>query len=711
MRGGRVPGDFLFETWVRALTVGCLVREPATMLRGLACLILTLTTPSVALRATKGPMNWSPDGRWVAYTESRGAGRPVFSADWLFNPSDESPPWTLAPLAENQKADRLPCRIYAAEAETGASILLYEADGPLTSPAWRPDGRALAFGRVVHESPAPPRLELIVQDAPGENRVILSQPLGEMPATPFEWAAVSPSWSPDGRYLAVEGFKAGAGFSVIQAETGRLIRSFEGSAPTWSLDGTKLAFLRVEKSTSLFMTEISVGPVENPEAGAAAGSDPIFSPPKHLADLGPTSIPPVWSRDGRSILAVARRMVFRGRGPSLQVDLVRVSLSSATIVGMAHLTPDPIEDERFYHGVALTFGQELDQIFYAPEIDNQPTSIVWFRPRNQETVERFNPIDFTVRISGLSLSPDGKTLALRAVDNDHGSVALYDLVTRKTTLLAPDDATRLEWTSLLITTARRLLQETFATVAANSDKAVWRPTLLPVPGEIPQNQEFFLRLRRLGRLGEPLCDAPAASDDPALETYLQEASLVFDTLREDYQAALKSLESLEARTTSADRLVRLLAVRAQLFLGTKDVVRATDTINFLKTLEDAPVSRLEVTPAGATLTSEPFGAKGWARYLSRRLDDLDKTRVRPPVDADDLPAANNPNELLEPGPQRPERLPFNPPPNGMFIVPVPPAPPAQPFNPPPQNPFRGPGARRDGRAAWPRAPRAPFLGR
>ena len=92
----------------------------------------------------------------------------------MFENSGEAPPWKVSGPDDRRNAPDL-FRICAADADTGAAILLYESRGPLTSPAWRPDGRALAFGRVVDEAPAPARFELIVQDAPGENRVIVSQ--------------------------------------------------------------------------------------------------------------------------------------------------------------------------------------------------------------------------------------------------------------------------------------------------------------------------------------------------------------------------------------------------------------------------------------------------------------------------------------------------------------------------------------------------------
>lgn len=630
------------------------------MLRGLVCLLGI--TPALALGGSGAPMNWSPDGRWIAYTVPTRVGRPVFSAGWLFENSGAAPPWKVGEAGDRRNVpDRF--RIYAADAETGTALLLYESRGPLTSPAWRPDGRALAFGRVVDEAPAPARFELIVQDAPGENRVIVSQAFGERPPADLDWTAQAPAWSPDGQYLVIPGLKSPAGLSVIQAENGHAIKSIEGTAAAWSMDGTKLVFLRTERTASLLLTDVGLGPVDR--TGTLPATELSFGPPKHLVDLGQSSLPPIWSRDGKSVLALARRVVLRGRGPTLQVDLLRIKVDSGWVETVAHLTPDPIEDEKSFRGVTLSYDRDVDQLFYALDVDEQPWSaIVWSRPKTQETVDRFNPLDTSIRVGSLSLSPDGKTLAIRFGDEGHGTIALFDVVSRKLTLLAPDDPARLEWVSLFISTAKRLLAVSLPPPSVEG-RSIGRPTIIPVPGEIPGEKEILLRLQRLGGLGRPLCDpleGPAACD-PAFDTFVKESRLFFDALREDYPAALESLEALEARTDSPNRLERLLAVRAQLFLGTKDVDRAGDTIGFLKALEDVAVSRLEVTPAGTTLTTEPLGTKGWAHYLAERLDDLKAGRPGPGAE---MVVPSAPAVPMAP-PFQP--LPFDRLPNGAFAPP------------------------------------------
>ncbi|MCA1684481.1 MAG: biopolymer transporter Tol, partial [Planctomycetia bacterium] len=247
------------------------------------------------------------------------------------------------------------------------------------------------------------------------------------------------------------------------------------------------------------------------------------------------------------------------------------------------------------------------------------------------------------------------------------TAALYDVMTKRVTLLASDERSRRDWISLLASAARRLLRVSLPP-AVVSGRALERPTILPVPGEIPSNQqEAVPLLQRLGRLGRPLCDSTPRPEgaEPARDRFLKEARLFFDALREDYPAALTSLEALEAQTSSSQTRERLLGVRAQLFLGMGDTDRAARTIEFLKSIEDHGVSRFDESPAGPTLTPERGASHGWARYLAARLD------VQTVSGAGGLGGGDAPN-----GPVPPEaplvpfpRFPFDRLPNGGFIVP------------------------------------------
>ena len=214
--------------------------------------------------------------------------------------------------------------------------------------------------------------------------------------------------------------------------------------------------------------------------------------------------------------------------------------------------------------------------------------------------------------------------------------AVCDLATERLTPLVPDDSARVEWISTFVTAAHDLL-ETVLPAATVDGVAVERATLLPIPGEFASAPQIGSRLRRLGRLARPLCDRPAgaAPAPPELLALLDEARLFFDYLREDYHAALDSLERLEARTSSPDERLRLLSLRAQIFLGQGATDRAAETIAFLETVPRASSTRLEITPAGPVLTGEDDPRRRWPSYLSSRSEAWTKTGL----EADHAPEA------------------------------------------------------------------------
>ena len=103
-------------------------------------------------------------------------------------------------------------------------------------------------------------------------------------------------------------------------------------------------------------------------------------------------------------------------------------------------------------------------------------------------------------------------------------------------------------------------------MATVGGEPVARPSLLPIPGELAEQNPVAIRLRRLGKIGRGLLDQPATANDSAATGDLpgdstDEHRLLFDYLRGDYAAASADVEILESRAGSEDLRFRLLSLR------------------------------------------------------------------------------------------------------------------------------------------------------
>jgi hypothetical protein len=176
-----------------------------------------------------------------------------------------------------------------------------------------------------------------------------------------------------------------------------------------------------------------------------------------------------------------------------------------------------------------------------------------------------------------------------------------------------------------------------------------RPTILPAPGEIPANDVLFARLRRLGRLGSAVCDRPplpeGSGEFEQRDATPPEHRLFFNYLRGHFASALVDLAALEGQVNSPDHRLALLSLRAQLLWFEAESVRARAVVDYLRSAEGGPISRVEVTPLGLSLTPDPHPRQTWVRYLSARITE-------------GVPAPNPP--LAEPAPERFELRPFIP---------------------------------------------------
>ena len=164
--------------------------------------------------------SWSPDGRRVAYC------------------TDDD----LAPPSKN------PSEIYSIEIATHSTTKLLSG-GVNTYPVWSPDGKMLAFRRMLGETNS----EVFVADGDGSNpRNITNNPAFD------GW----PAWSPDGTLIAFASNRGNQNYQIYTMRPDgtdvRLVAATEGrgTAAKWAPDGKTIYFTICGKSA--FSTDCQI---------------------------------------------------------------------------------------------------------------------------------------------------------------------------------------------------------------------------------------------------------------------------------------------------------------------------------------------------------------------------------------------------------------------------------------------------------------------
>lgn len=223
---------------------------------------------------------WSPDGRslavvtevdgqdWIGVVDAAG-GWPRRITDPAFTNYEPtwSPDGTRIAFTSKRDGDRRGHgrEVWVVDVATGAETRLTEEDGNLDAePAWSPDGSRIAF----------------VSERTGWKQIWTVAPDGSdaRPVAPEEAEQAAPTWSPDGTRLAwVVQRGVEARIAVVDAATGEAVAVAEGglggavASPSWRSDGGALV---VVESSPTAARDAWLRPVGDGEATAVTAGMP-----------------------------------------------------------------------------------------------------------------------------------------------------------------------------------------------------------------------------------------------------------------------------------------------------------------------------------------------------------------------------------------------------------------------------------------------------
>ena len=183
---------------------------------------------------------WSSDGQNLAFSSSRSGNTEIYSVSSSGGTArrlteskgpDVSPTWnpkTNAQIAWVSGRTGLP-QIYTM-ASDGTNVVRATDQGYAVSPSWSPNGQFLAFAWVRHYGPgAPGASDIYVMDIASKQWAQLTHDGGR---NDF------PCWSPDGRHIVFQSNRTGKVqiWSMLAdgSETRQLTTSGENSQPNWS---------------------------------------------------------------------------------------------------------------------------------------------------------------------------------------------------------------------------------------------------------------------------------------------------------------------------------------------------------------------------------------------------------------------------------------------------------------------------------------------
>ena len=273
-----------------------------------------------------------------------------------------------------------------------------QVGGSTWSPdGWSPNGTTVAF----------------VSNLSGRNNLWLVASEGGWPMqlTVSDQRQTSPTWSPDGKWIAYMSDYDGDeqwDIFLVSPKTGQVVnltntREIAEESPAWSPDGRYLAYMVKPKTSSVFEIDVY---------------DTVLRDVKHLTTgtaKDRMNVAPIWSKDGKFIVYTQEQ----SKGTDSNVFVVEVATAQSTL-----LTPH--DGERTYSAndvspdgksvlITSNAGDGYDNVGL---LDIASKKIRWLTQDKWE-------------ISGESFSPDGKFLTYTANVDGNTDIYLYDVASGK----------------------------------------------------------------------------------------------------------------------------------------------------------------------------------------------------------------------------------------------------------------------------------------
>ena len=196
--------------------------------------------------------------------------------------------------------------IYVMNADGSDETRLTHNDAGDWNPVWSPDGRRIAF---ISERDGGPPIRAYMPRINDEIYAINADGTEITRLTDNDFEDSAPAWSPDGRRIAFvserDGNKDIYAMNAGGTEMTRLTNSDDDDyAPAWSPDGRRIAFV-FDRLTTPFVTDD--GDQLQFESSDIYSMNPDGSEMSRLTDGDEVDRKPVWSPDGQRIAFVSSR--------------------------------------------------------------------------------------------------------------------------------------------------------------------------------------------------------------------------------------------------------------------------------------------------------------------------------------------------------------------------------------------------------------------